>query len=116
MLYEYHGLLSVDEADELPSIESNRYKGGPTSTMTTAAVRASIAKWLSQGTKRYLVLRPTGMSAASLYNTVRGVVASRLAHRTKGWPALVAIKRGDRVYVTRAREIRKGNYYHVAHH
>ena len=101
MLYEYQGVLSADESDELPRIESHRYRGGPVSTVTTAAIRASIARWLSQGTKRYLMLRPIGMDAVSLYNAVKGVVASRLAHQTEGWPALVAIKRGDRVYVTR---------------
>lgn len=113
MLYERLDVLSADEADELPRIESDRYKGGPVSTVTTNAVRKSIAKWLDEGTKRYLVLRPIGMSATSLYSTVRGVVASRLAHQTEGWPALIAIKRGDQVYVTRAE--RKRSYYHVAH-
>lgn len=113
MLYEHPGVLSADEADELPRIESNRYKGGPVSTVTTAAVRASIARWLSQGAKRYLVLRPIGMSATSLYDSVKGVVSSRLAHQTEGWPALVAIKRGDRVYVTKAE--RKRGHYHVTH-
>lgn len=113
MLYECPEILSADEADELPRIESNRYKGGPVSTLTTAAVRASIDRWLSQGTRRYLVLHPIGMSAASLYDSVKGVVATRLAHQTEGWPALVAMKRGDRVYVTR--DERRRSFYHVAH-
>lgn len=115
MLCECPGILVAYEDDELPPIRSNRYLGGPVATATTTAIRECVDKWLRSGTERYLVLRPTGMDAISLYNAVKGVVSTRLAHVTEGWPSLVAIKRGDQVYVTRRTISKRGNY-HVSHH
>ena len=114
MLCECPGILVAYEDDELPPIRSNRYLGGPVATATTTAIRECIDKWLRSSTKRYLVLRPTNMDAISLYNAVKGVVSTRLAHVTEGWPPLVAIKRGDQVYVTR-RNRRERGLHHVAH-